>query len=65
MLYTFNIPSIIQALAQFVQVLDQYRFGAVMLVIILFAAAVIMGRRASRAVTAVPGTESHTGTLLR
>ena len=65
MLYTLNIPSTIQALAQFVQVLDQYRFGAVMLVIILLAAAVIMGRRASQAATAVPGTESHTGTLLR
>ena len=46
--YNLNIPSIIQALAQFVQVLDQHQFGAVMLVLaMMVAAALILAVRPS------------------
>lgn len=42
MLYTLNVPSTIQALAQFVQVLDQHHFGAGALIAVIVAAAVLI-----------------------
>lgn len=42
MTFNLNIPAIIKALTRFVQVLDQHRFGAVMLVVVMIIAGVLI-----------------------